>query len=307
MPLPFVELVNRVRLRCGNLIDDIRAEAVLADKVQEIWRARAWHFKKEEGILATEAPKTTGTVTLNATPTLVDGTGTAFVSADVGRKLRVNNGNTYYTVTAVTGQQLTLERAYVGAAFTAQPYSLFRNIYDLAPDVDEILSMAYWWRLGQGTVPGLDRYDGRRTFTSNQPRLFVYRGETNTGTLKVEISPVPSSAIGIRYVYNKKLPTLTATTVFAWPDNALIYLASADALRIKALELASAPQSAGVLSTLQQQANDYEQKGLLSLEEYWYQSYKIAGGSQAVRDIAEDGNLWSDDYYTVTDINSPIF
>ena len=299
MPLTFAELRRRIRARTANRIDDVRAELVLREKMQEVWTRESWSFRQEEAILTTVAPKSGGTVTLNATPTLVDGTGTAFVAADVGRKLRVASDNTYYEVTAVSGQQLTLETAYTGTAFIASAYSLFRNIYAMAADFHEMISASYWWRLAEGTVPGTDRYDSRRSFTSQQPASFIYRGEDSTGVMQVEISPVPSAAIGIHYVYFRRPPTWADTTRVPIQEDVLVYLASSDALYILAIE--HPEQAQGMIAV----ADKYQALGQNALAEFSWADTKLRSIQKGVRDEARSGE-WPDDYLVSHDVYSPI-
>lgn len=300
MALAFGELKRRIRQRTANRVDEVMAEVVLREKIHEIWTRESWSWRQDEAILTTVAPKTAGTVTLNATSTLVDGTGAAFVAADVGRKLRVTNDNTYYEVTAVNGQQLTLETAYAGAAFTASAYSLFRNIYTLASNFQEMISIAYWWRLSEGTLGGVDRYDARRSFASQQPCSFIYRGEDAEGVMHIEISPVPSAAIGIHYIYRTKPPIWQDTTLVPIAEEVLTYLCAADALYMRAVE-APLAETQGLIAV----ADKYQALGQNALAEYSFADTKLRGIQKSVRDIAGD-ILWSDDYATSHDFGSPI-
>lgn len=299
MSLTFAELKRRIRARTADKIDDVLAEIVLRDKAQEIWVKEPWSFRQDEAVLTTVAPKSGGTITLNANTTKVDGTGTAFAAADVGKKLRVLNDNTYYDITAVSAQQLTLESAYAGAAFTASTYNLFKNIYTMAANFKEMISISYWWRLGEGTVAGVDRYDARRSFTSSQPASFIYRGEDATGVMLVEISPVPSSAIGIHYVYRTKPPTWAEATVVPLDETMLTYLCAADALYLLAIKEPALAQ--GLIAV----ADKYEALGQNALAEASWSDTHLRGIQKAVRDSAGDG-LFSDDYGLAHDVGSPV-
>lgn len=300
MPLQFAELRRRIRQRVSNKIDDVRAEMLLREKIEELWYREPWSWRQDEAVLTTVAPKSGGTVTLNAITTLVDGTGTSFVAADVGRKLRVASDNTYYEVTGVTGQQLTLETSYAGTAFTASAYSLFRNIYAMATNFKEMISISYWWRLSEGTVAGVDRHDARRAFTSQQPASFIYRGEDSAGVMQVEISPVPSAAIGIHYVYRNKPPTWADTTLVPFNETALTYLCASDALYQVAIDEPTLAQ--GYITV----ADKYQGLGQNALAEHSFADGKLRGVQKAVRDIAGD-ILWSDDYSTAHDVGSPVW
>ena len=214
MPLQFGDIKRRIRNRTGNKIDEVRTEMILREKIEEIWLSQDWSWRQKEAILTTAAPIASGTVTLNADKTKVDGAGTGWTNAILNYKFRALNDNSYYAVTAVNvlTQQLTLESAFATASFTASAYRLFKNIYALASDFKSMVSISYWWRLGEGTVPGIDRYDSRRSFTSVQPASFIYRGQDASGVEQVEISPVPASAIGLHYIYRSRPP--------AWPTSA---------------------------------------------------------------------------------------
>lgn len=300
MPLDFSTLRRRIRNRTGNKIDDVRAEMILREKIEELWYREPWSFRQDEAVLTTVAPKSGGTVTLNATPTLVNGTGTSFVAADVGRKFRAGNDNTYYEVTAVSGQQLTLESAYAGTAFTASAYSLFRNIYALATNFKEMISMSYWWRLGEGTPAGVDRYDARRSFTSQTPASFIYRGEDATGIMQVEISPVPSAAIGLHYIFRNKPPTWTETLLVPLNETALTYLCASDALYLLAIEEPERAQ--GYIAV----ADKYQALGQNALAEFSWADTKLRGIQKSVRDEGMSG-AWPDDYAVSHDVSSPIY
>ena len=299
MPLTFAELKRRIRARTANKLDEVRTEIILRDKIEELWLRESWSWRQQESILATAAPITAGTVTLNADRTLVDGTGTGWTSAVVGYKFRVGTDNSYYTVTALTGQQLTLETAYVGTAFTASTYRLFRNLYTLATNFYSMISISYWWRLAEGTVLGADIADARRTFTSQQPVRFIYRGETSAGVMQVEIAPVPATAIAIHYVYTSRPPTWVDTTRVPLNETALTYLCASDALYQLALEHPEQVQS--VIAV----ADKYQALGQNALAEASFIDTQLRGIQKGVRDIAGDV-LYSDDYSVDHDLSSPI-
>lgn len=301
MPLTFADLRRRIRMRTGNKIDDPRAEMVLREKIEEIWLREDWSFRQKEGVLTTAAPIATGTVTLNVDKTKVDGTGTGWTSSVVGFKFRAANDNSYYTVTAVNvaTQQLTLESAYATVAFTGSVYRLFKNLYAMPSDFKTMVSMSYWWRLGEGTPQGVDRYDARRSFTSTQPASFIYRGEDASGIEQVEISPVPSAAIAIHFVYRSKPPTWSDTLLVPLNETLLTYLSAADALYLLAVE--EPTQAQGYIAI----ADKYQTLGQNALAEASWADTKLRGIQKSVRDEAGEGHF-SDDYAVSHDINGPI-
>ena len=65
MSLDFATLRRRIRQRVANKIDDVRAEILLREKLEELWYREAWSWRQDEAVLTTVAPKSGGTVTLN--------------------------------------------------------------------------------------------------------------------------------------------------------------------------------------------------------------------------------------------------
>jgi hypothetical protein len=305
MALDFQTLRDRIRVMTAGRVDDATIEALARLKLRELWDNWSWSFRMADAVLATVAPKTAGTVTLNVDPTKVDGTNTSFAATDVGMELRVGNQNSRYTVTAVNvgAQELTLASAYVGTPFTASSYILQRSVYSLAPDYLDMFSVTYWRRLVEDTLPQLDRYDGRRAFTSQFPFSWTPRGYDSNGIQQIEISPVPSAALGIHYTYRRALPTLVDATVMLFPEYPLIYLCASDALSVKAVELAEANPAAAQL--LQGQADKYQTQGQLALAELQFADLRRAGAAKAVRDEAQSG-LDSSDWAVSHDLYSPI-
>lgn len=213
--LSFEELARRVVIRTGNRLDIVRAKTCLRNTLNELWQSHQWSCRFAESVLATDAPKSTGTLASTATTTVLQGTGTAFATGDIGKKLRVANEHAYYTIEAVDAsvQQLRLATAYVGGPLSGAVYQVFKSIYTLPADVDHIVSMAHWFKLGEAFIPGTDRVDGRRSLDASHPEVFVYRGEDALGQVLIELWPVPAGAIGIPYVYVKRLPTWTDALV----------------------------------------------------------------------------------------------
>ncbi len=298
MPGTFGELKRRIRNRTSGKIDEARAELLATEKLAEVWLREDWSWRQKESILTTAAPISSGTVTLNADRTKVDGVATGWTSAIVGYKFRAANDNSYYTVTAVNvgTQQLTLETAYATAAFTASAYRLFKNLYAMASDFKQMISISYWWRLGEGTVPGVDRYDARRSFTSSQPLSFIYRGEDVAGVMQVEISPVPAAAIGIHYVYRNKPVAWAESTYVPLSETAISYLCAADALYQLAIEQPAQAQAYILV------ADKYEALGQNALTENSWQDDKLRGIQKSVRDEAAEA-LYSDDYAVSHDLS----
>lgn len=304
MPLDFRSLRLRVRALTAGLVDDAAVEAVMRLKLEELWNSWLWSFTEASDVLATVAPHSEGHVTLT-TPTVLVGVSSAFAAADVGRELIVGNANARYTISAVNVglQQLTLAQPYVGDAFTASTYRIQQSLYPLAADFATGFQPVWWRTIVESSRPMLDRYDGRRAFSSQQPVRFIYAGRASTGLQQVEISPVPSSAIGIHYTYRKGLPTLEETTLIPLREDMVAYLAASDALSLKVLEAAEKlPQAAALYAA---QAEKYQMLGQNSKQEAMFDDLKRSSPARSVRDEAVAWD-YSDDYAQSHDWNSPV-
>lgn len=94
-------------------------------------------YLMSEGFFTTVAPYETGTVDVTNGSKTVTGNSTVFTAAMVGRKIRVNSENAYYRIAAfVSATEITLEAPYAGDTDTTLTYSIYKDEYRLAPDVD---------------------------------------------------------------------------------------------------------------------------------------------------------------------------
>jgi hypothetical protein len=202
----FDQIRRYTQLLTGNRIDQARAGELINLKLKEYTRSHTWSWMKGDTVLPIVAPKVTGTITLNADPTKIDGTGTSFASADIGSYLRVSLDVPFFQITNVMGQQLTIETPYPGAAFVNKGYTLFRHIYSLPTDFRKFISPSYWDRLREVTQQEIDQLDPLRTTQQQTPELYAYHGPDRNNNMQVEIWPVPTVATIIRYTYLKTIP-----------------------------------------------------------------------------------------------------
>lgn len=302
MALTYAQLRNRIKMLTGNRVDDVRAGDAVNIVLAERWTAWGWHFRQKEAVLITTAPYSTGTVSAHADPNKVQGIGTGWTSAMVGRVIRIAQDVQFYKTIAldVLNQVFTLESNYAGTITPNASYVLSQAIYSLASDVHHITSPAYYRRMRQRTRQNQDRIDARRTFMSNFPWSFIYSGNDTTGALQIEVSPVPSVALPIRYSYLSKAPFLVqgaddATSV-PFPEASLVPLAVAAALYTLVAEKPEMP-GAQVLLTL---ADKHQVAGERRLLEDQYADLETAGASEGVREDDEafmyaDDIAWSHD------------
>jgi len=301
--LDFATLRLRVRLRTAGMVDDAALEALARDKLKELWEMQSWSFREGHAVLATVAPHSEGRVTLNVDRVSVTGTSTAFTSADVGREMIVGNANSRYRIgTVASATQLTLAEPYADPLFTNSSYRIQQSIYPLPSDYDMMTSITWWHQLSQAGIGSVDRYDGRRSFTSNFPISFVPRGVNAQGIALIEISPVPSAAMGLPFTYRRLLPTLQDDTLILFPEQVAVPLIAAEALYVRAAEVSmTKPDAAAICLQL---ADKYQPLGLNALQNFAFQDLRKVSGPQAIRDEGELG-LWSDDFYTNHDSFSP--
>ena len=114
--------------------------ALIKDAVQTgLFRATAHDlpYLMTDGVITTIAPYETGTVTVSSGSTTVTGLLTTFTSAMVGRKIRVGSENEYYRISAfVSTTEVTLEYAYRGSLTSGNTFSIYKDEYRLASDLD---------------------------------------------------------------------------------------------------------------------------------------------------------------------------
>lgn len=304
MSLQFRQLRLRVRALTAGLIDDAIVESRCLGVMEELWRDWDWSFKEATSVIATTPPHGEGRATWMSA-TLLSGTGTLWTASDVGAEIVVANQNSRYTIAAVnTGlQQLTLKDPYAGGPFTQQTYKIQTRIYPLAADFEEGVQPVYWRKLVEMSLAQLDRYDGRRSFTSQLPYAFRYAGQSAAGVQLVEITPVPAAALGIFYIYKRRLPVFAETDHVPLHPAMVSYLVASDTMAIKALEVAEKqPQAAQVYLV---QSDKYQAMGLKALQEAQFQDLQLASAAKAVRDEQEWAYA-SDDMLVGHDLFSPI-
>lgn len=236
----FGALKRLIRARTSNRADEVRVEVILRDKITELWDAWDWSFRHASAILTTIASKTAGTVSLNATPTIIDGVGTSFVSpTDVGKKIRIGTDSYAYTVASVQGAtQLTLATAYVGTSFSASTYVLYQDEYVLASNLEQLISVDR-----SGTTLRKVSEDANRVVTAS-------------------LSPVPTASVQIRYIYRTFVPSYQDADNVPIRQDVLVYLCAADALFLIAAE--SAPSDAALVTL----AQGYETRGIDALNKF---------------------------------------
>lgn len=229
MPTAFSTIRTRVQYLLGTNVAISTAElnALINAEHEGILGDNPWAEKKAESTITTIAPYSTGTV--STTSTAVTGSGTTFTSAMVGRYIRFGTDQTYYKITAfgsVTG--LTIETAVASGDVSAgSTYSIFKNVYALPSDLDRILSMAYRDPLTEITRQDLDRLDPDRTVTATDPRYWCMRELDSSNVRQVELWPVPTGAVLVRFQYTKTNTLSSDSDVPLYRSDVLVWKSAA--------------------------------------------------------------------------------
>lgn len=296
-PLNFGTLARRVMTLSGGRISNLDAKTLLNQKMSELSESYSWSWLKSDALITTKAVKNTGTVQVTNAGTSIVGTGTPFTSTDVGSYIRVALDVSFYRVTAVVGQTLTIETGYAGANATLQAYTLFANIYSLASDCRRILTPVFWRKLEEATLEELGYLDPMRTSQADVPTRFAYRGITSAGVQQIEVWPIPTSAVAFRYSYLRTIAEATtdATVVPIRPD-CLTYAVAADVLTT---EIAKDPVKNAALAAVVQR---YDGMAAKSLAEELYADAIKQGLPASIGGV---GNSYSDDYLLSHDVFTP--
>jgi hypothetical protein len=169
--------------------------------------------------------------------------------------------------------------------------------YTLPADVDLLASLAYWGRLTEWSIETSDRIDPQRDTSGGDPTRFIYRGETASGQVVIELWPTPSAVIEVPYSYLKQAPVYVAGTDDAvsvpLPDDVLDWLTVSEGLYALVAEKPELP-GGQMLLTL---ADRRQQQGQMALKEALYQDLKKAGAAEAIRDADTDD--WMDGYFAL--------
>jgi hypothetical protein len=235
-PNSFEEMSRSLRLYVPQLPYPL-AQQFIRDRYRRILELRTWSGSRAEGEFLVTAAETTGTVALTFNNSTVTGTGTSFLSTDVGRQFKGGSGSPVYSITAVnTGAQtLTLDRPYGGDTVAASTYTVFNGY--VIPPTDFLSFLAVtdprnawrlvWWI----TQDELNRWDPQRVFFGQAYALVDRRFDTTTGQPQFELWPYNTAQRNYPFYYYKRVPDLVQDTdIPIWPirSDVIVYGALAD-------------------------------------------------------------------------------
>lgn len=183
---------------------------------QDVASRDDWDFIFEDSYIQTTAPYTTGTV--YASGTTLNGVGTTFTAAMVGRKVRIGGEQDYYTISAyVSGTELTLSQTYRGTYDTvgeAISYTIYQDVYSLGSTVEKIINMVQTGsnqRIGHISRTQFTMINPNPTSTGT-PYLWTEAGRDSVGNIQIQLSNIPDSNYIIYYLFRKRLTDLSADT-----------------------------------------------------------------------------------------------
>lgn len=154
------------------------------------------------GVISTIAPYTTGTVTATNGSAIIIGVGTAWTSAMTGRKIRVGNGQPYYRIKSIDSTTaLTLTALFQDNTATATTYTIYKDEYRLAQDVDTYKTIVQIQNaIAMFSTPPA-RFDKffPSPYSYSNPTLEIMEGTTldtySTGTVTVTVNS--STIVGV--------------------------------------------------------------------------------------------------------------
>lgn len=143
-----------------------------------------------ESFFTTVAPVSAGTVDATNGSKNISGTGTTFTAEMVGRKIRINDQEAYYRIETFTNTTaIVLEAPYQGDTVTLKTFSIYKDEYKLAPDVDiyrVLRNIEENISLVSGEISGFDLFHPSPK-SEGTPRFELSIGtkldENTTGTL----------------------------------------------------------------------------------------------------------------------------
>jgi hypothetical protein len=141
----------------------------------------------------------TGTVSVTNGQTLLQGDGTnAWTSAQDKLSVRVAGRDEFYTFNFLNANQANLDHGYEGPTATGLSYSIFKRIYTLPPDAQDVQNMKILQinqRVYKVTRADLDVLSPSRIEVS-YPRVYAPYNDTSDGLPQIEIYPTPNTALG---------------------------------------------------------------------------------------------------------------
>lgn len=185
----------------------------------------------------------TVTVTNGSATVTVDSdlSGTPFTSGMVGRQMLIGGASNYVFIKTFNstssidiGDGEGNDVAWPGDTATDNAWRMFKTLYTLPSNADEVVSLAGqegWIEELDGGRERLDTLDWQRETTNNEPSHWVYAGMDSSHVREIELWPVPSEARILRGQYTRTAPTLSGSSTIDIHYPLLVYGTIVDAAR----------------------------------------------------------------------------
>lgn len=231
------ELVAEVGFRLGiDVSSGSDGETAVIDGIDDaqrrVWYAKEWPERRSAATIFTVGPYTTGTATLTNASTSVTGTGTTWTTAFSNRKIALALGEPHYLFTRTADTTGTIPTGgYAEATATDSEYVIFADEYDVATDVDRIVSVSvYRPEWGGRMIPLEESAMDAAAFVhglTGTPMYWTVTNSTTAGTKRIRVWPIPDTAYRIRVRYWKSCSDLSSgsstSSLGANKDRLLLY------------------------------------------------------------------------------------
>ena len=209
----------KTKVKSNTGISSTRVNTIIEDRIDEVQDlyiiknvyGHKWSWLNGQSALNTVASYSAGTVAITQDSTTVTGTSVAWTTAMEGYIIRFNDENEYYLISDVTGDVITLDKAYIGSDDAAATYEIVKVYYSLESDVKNVL----WMK--QVVTPRPVIPIAPLNFSRVMPDEFNSTGEIQgyipsgmdlaTEYMLVRFSPIPKVRKRVYYGYQKKFTT----------------------------------------------------------------------------------------------------
>ncbi len=204
------------------------------------------------GVVSTAAPYSIGTVTVVNGSDAIIGVGTVWTNAMVGRKIRVGNGQPYYRIKSVDSTTaITLATQFQGTSSAANTYTIYKDEYRLASDVDTYKTVVQIQNaIAMASVPPA-RFDKffPSPYSYSDPTMEIMEGTNldvyTTGTVSTVVNTTTITGIGTFWDTVEGLGRMTAIQV---GNNVYTVKSVTDATHLEIYEPASVTVSTSAYS-----------------------------------------------------------
>lgn len=217
MALTFLEMKQRVAPRVGfNLSRSEQNEMVgdwINETLQHIHNQYDWFWARDRAIVQTVIDKTAGTISITSGATAVVGSGTAFVSADVGKFLQTSDSNDWYRISTFTDtENITIEVAYTGTSdLSGGTYTIRKWFYSLPSTAEKPLIIR------QTRSPRLLTPVRYREFfhtlahptSTGKARAYIVWGLDSDGYVQFYVYPWPDAVYNLEVPFKKRFVELS--------------------------------------------------------------------------------------------------